>query len=340
MSIPEVFRHFNEDHPDFNSFSCSFSGCLSSFTSMKSFKNHFYRIHSGAAMMFNHLFDNIGPDSFFSFFTGNCFINQNDRVDISCIHSPPDLSHSLSNLHEVSDSTDYRMVKELGKIAFKFSYSNSFCKSNTIKFFSEILKFISSNNVSNSVLKYASEVFLSEDRVSKYFFDNFILFSFDVYDFDFGSIYYTNLSNAFNKIFELTDIMDNLIFGKVNSKDFFLLQDSFEFDSTSQTIFLAIYFDDFNPLVNSLSNSSGEYKVTAVYLKILNLKPLYLSKRNLIVPFALFYSKISCNENSLEIYNFIVSELNKLIINGCNETSVNFRVKFFVGDNLAANEIC
>ena len=54
-------------------------------------------------------------------------------------------------------------------------------------------------------------------------------------------------------------------------------------------------------------NNSDIYKVSAVYLKILNLRPLYQSKRSIVIPFALFLSSVG---KKSEVYSFLVERLN------------------------------
>ena len=73
----------------------------------------------------------------------------------------------------------------------------------------------------------------------------------------------------------------------------------------------------------------------------MNLNPIFQSKRGFIIPFACFYSKsVNFEYKKNSVYNFFVSEVNKLTESGIPNIPYNFRVHFFVGDNLACNEVC
>ena len=91
-------------------------------------------------------------------------------------------------------------------------------------------------------------------------------------------------------------------------------------------------------MTNALGNNTDLYKISAVYLKVLNLKPIYQSRRATVIPFAMFLSSAS---NKDEIYSFLVEKLNVLMSEGIVLTGskFTFNIQFCCSDNLGANEI-
>ena len=166
-----MFRHLNLDHPSSNDgeIYCGYDKCQKIFSGIRKFKDHFYRVHSGSSLSFASIEKNISPNSYFA-----KFFEQHARPNTYFV--APDITmepfdhpsmHSLNSA--ITDINDYSAVQELAKIAFKYFYAVPFCKSNLLRFFSEILKFISLNGVSNEVMLYASEVLLNENRIKNYF---------------------------------------------------------------------------------------------------------------------------------------------------------------------------
>ena len=339
-------NHYGLEHDDRDAlnmeFHCWFKNRTFSNTNFRNFRNHFSRIHSGQTVTLNTILQNISRNSFFYQFIPSLVENTQNIPDIaSPVQNIPDMPNITSlSIQQFSEEHDYSMIKKLARIAFEFCYAKSFCRTNSELLFSSVLKFIAENNMSKEVILYASQVFSTQQKVDKYFRDNFISFELKQHLVEGVSIYYIDLVSTFHMIFEKTDISSNLMFGKSNSNTLFsFLDGSRKYDSS--TVHLAIYFDDFNPLLNALGPASSKHKVTSVYLKILNLDPFFQSKRTFIIPFACFYSKsANFEEAKVNTYNFLVSEVNKLIESGISNSLYNFRVRFFVGDNLACNEVC
>ena len=161
---------------------------------------------------------------------------------------------------------------------------------------------------------YASEVLLNENRIKKYFIENFVVFDMVMKCEENYTVYHLDLKNTFQKILEKSDILSYMNFEGSNSDCFYSFLNASRSPVSAKTISLAIYVDDFNPLANSLGPASNSYKVTSVYLKILNLNPFFQSNRSLVIPFACFYSIEAKNlANRSQIYSFIVSELNQFL---------------------------
>ena len=324
------------DHDVEDNLTCGYDGCEKHYPNIKSLKNHFYRIHSGLNLDFSNLFNNLLPQSFFYKFLENpSSINvPQNLVEID------NLSFNNSPTLHIPEPIDYAAVKGLAKIAFEFMHVRSLCKSNQAIFFSEILKYIANNNISSHVIKYASEVFLKEECIHNYFKTNFIHFVLQTKEINGENIYYTDISFILKQVFDKTSILNHLVFQKSSSCLLSFLDGS-SGPSSCNIISLAVYFDDFNPLLNSLGTASSNYNVTSVYIKILNLNPLFQSKRDFILLLACFYSK-NCKDSELKplIYNFLSSQLNNLLSSGVEGYNYHFNIHFFVGDNLASNEIC
>ena len=217
------------------------------------------------------------------------------------------------------------------------------CKTNHFKYFSEIMNLLGSELPSPPTLRYLQEIFLNPNRVKDFLIKKYSKFSFESYSIsDNCSIFFTDPKSMICELLSNPLIINSLFFdtSRKNYLDNIFDGDALSRKSKSNTIFLIIYYDDFAPLLNSLSSNAQSYKCSTIYLKIANISPLFASKRSCVLPFAIFYAK-DFNSNKVDIFKFIVSKLNVFLDNGCIINGSNYYFSF-VGcssDNLAAHEL-
>ena len=116
--------------------------------------------------------------------------------------------------------------------------------------------------------------------------------------------------------------------------------DGSRYKTQHSLIHLALYVDDFDPLIKSVHKGRSNYKVTAIYLKMLNISPHLSSKRDLVFPFSIFCAN-GPTQGSKTAFVKISDILKKFIACGVTFDGFSFQFSLSVccSDNLAAHEL-
>ena len=214
----------------------------------------------------------------------------------------PDLSFNVSNNSLIehndyptlnsnavqSDQNDFSFVKKFGKLAFKYSLALNISRKKVKEFIVQFMRLIGSEKPSPAVSEYCCDVFYNENRLQNYLDVNFCKFSYYTDTIGSCKIFKTDLTQMFKQFLSVSFLREFLFFGTERKQFMDNIFDGNKVSPAPNTLFLSIYFDDFNPLLNSLSSNSTSYKCSSIYFKVLNMSPLLLSKRSCVLPFSIF----------------------------------------------------
>ena len=267
----------------------------------------------------------------------DCFDSQS-RNNSFDLHEPDNFDITLPLLHTEHDFT---FVKKFGKLAFKYSMAFHPCKTSQYEFISKFFDLLHSESPSKPVIEYSREVFRNNNRVKDYLEQNFCKFSFTALDVNENcKIFITDLKQVFKQYLGVQFISQFLFFNTEKKNYLENIFDGSAIHPVENTIFISLYYDDFNPLLNSLSSNATRYKCSAVYLKILNISPLLASKRACVMPFAVFYSKNFASEKS-KIFIKLKENLNLILSDSLtvNDKTYHFKLVGCSCDNLGAHEL-
>ena len=261
---------------------------------------------------------------------------QNISIFTPEIPSPLPLDDNLSNI-----SNDYSFVKKFGKLAFKYSFALRKSSTKQLEYTSALAKLYATELPSPAVMRYTAEVFGNPSRIQDYLYHNFCKFSFSMHEVSQScKIYKTDLTQMFREFLSVPFIT-NFFFFETDRKHYLdNLFDGTVASPAENKIFLSLYYDDFNPLLNCLSSNAGAYKCSSIYIKVLNISPLLASKRSCVLPFAIFYSKYFNNDKD-QIFLNLKNDLNSFLSQSIDvgRTSYTFSVIGTSCDNLGAHEL-
>ena len=332
--VESLFRHCKTYHYE-RQYYCGLNLCSFESSDFSSFRNHINRIHNASSFASNDIHRIMtSRDSFFSqFFQSECDFDPPD-VDISF---NPNEQHQT----ESESYNEFQFTKKFGKLAFKHCLANYPSRTSNVEYIPLLLKLFVTEKPSQGAIEYAADVFGNPTRVIDYLEKNFCKFNFANFELKPGcSIFKTDLADVFQHFLSIPFIVDHLFFS-TERKDY--LDNIFDGSFSSprpNTIYVSLYYDDFNPLLNSLSSNSKNYKCSSIYIKVLNVSPLLASKRSCVLPFSIFHSKHFAADKDI-IFDHLTDDINQFFESGVtvNSTHYDFVLVGISCDNLGAHEL-
>ena len=257
-------------------------------------------------------------------------------------------AHSLENVY-ISENTIFEnpeksirdsFIHDLGELAYKYICSESNCRTNSYEFFSKITEFYDIRNATSEERGLAREVFKNEYRIKKFFSENFHFLKIIDANLEDMVFFYLDPNVYYEHIFSIPSVLSSLELFSPKKPYLDSLLDGKKFKNIQHNIHLSLYVDDFDPLIKSVYNGRSVHKVTGIYLKILNLSPNILSKRDLVFPFSVFSCENTHEKKKLayEFASNILKEFTKREFN-VGGRLLNFKISVCCSDNLAAHEL-
>lgn len=346
--VHELFAHVNSDHFD-NSFNfiCGFDDCQkqlpSCFESLVPFKKHCYAVHKMANFDKQRLLSHLSGDSFFGLFCKTSALmdhrENSNIVQIDLSNSP--LPSPYNDVDLSGNILNDTLIYKLGKIAFKCIYGKGASKSSLFDMFIDVTAFYNKFRPSIEQMDFINFTFANKYRVTKFFEKNFQILDYSTNIINQSEIYCLDLPCFFENLLNQSCMKDTIHFDKSKKNFMDGVMDGNWQKLGKNVIYLAVYVDDFNPLLNSFYYGPNNYKSTGIYLKIINLSPKLSSKRSIVCPFAV--ASISKGDSS-HVYNFISDKINHFCSTFSysskdSDVILKFQPLVCCADNLAAHEL-
>ena len=154
---------------------------------------------------------------------------------------------------------------------FEGLYSRIPSKTNTFDLISKLTKIYETESPSTEEIAFSAHLFSSEYLIKKFFRQNFVLFDLEEKKVGNSSISYIDMETYFSFLLKKESIVSALEYFSPRKHYLDSIFDGNFFEYSPNTLHLALYIDDFDPLIKSVYCNPSSHKATGFYVKILNL---------------------------------------------------------------------
>ena len=174
-----------------------------------------------------------------------------------------------------------------------------------INLFSQLVNLYSDGLPTAEEIRYASNVFANDYRIKKFFHDRYNLWEIKEHEIsNESSIYYLDPNDFFKNLLLNPTITESIQYESTKSDFFSCILDGSYFKNKPGLIHLALYVDEFDPLIKSVYTGRSTHKFTGIYLKIIHISNHISSRRDLVFPFSIFSISSSAQDTKAVLVIF------------------------------------
>lgn len=325
---------------------CGYEDCnFKKYVDFRTFKRHLDRTHDVLEISFTQACQRMSTDSpIFKYFPRPALYAENNSFFAPSPPSPEvdqDFAEKEGDPSVQSSNMSPAFIDILGKIAFKHMYNFLPSKSGTSSLFSQLVKAYASETPSASEMKFAGEVFANDYRIKKFFQANYNSLPVNEVNISENScLFFIDPATFYRQLLSIPDVVASIELQSVSMPFYSSILDGKQLKNHQSMIHLALYIDDFDPLIKSVYSGRSKQKVTGVYLKVLNISNHLSGKRSLLFPFCLF-SNSGSDSDKKKIYSFFSKLLVEFLEKEFDLDGIKYKFNIPVccSDNLAAHEI-